>query len=113
MSYFIIVAILIQEMLRPNPATNQTGFCCSLSLSVFTRGKKASKSSARAQKTRRQSHLEGIHVHWVDEGVVVKSRHCGGKFTWCEINKTTALVTPAAAAAPDGPAAMLCACAAR
>lgn len=35
-SYFIIVTILRQEMLRPNPATNQTGFCCSISLSGFT-----------------------------------------------------------------------------
>lgn len=66
-------------MQRPNPATNQTGFCSSISQSsLYT--KNLLKTSVRREKTEQESHLEGIHVHWVGEGVAVKFRHCTVKF---------------------------------
>lgn len=68
-----------QEMRRPNPATDQTGFLAAAYLFQSLHGKKAAKTRFTRNKTSPQPHLEGVYVHWVDEGVAVKSRHLRNK----------------------------------
>lgn len=77
MSDFLKGTIPSQESLRPNPATNQTGFGYSVISFIRQDRNKNSLKTRLSHGTTYPPHLERVHVHWVDERVAVKPRHCG------------------------------------
>lgn len=78
----------ITETTKPSDQPNRFWLQRYLRSSLH-RNKNSLKTRLSHCKTTYPPHLERVHVHWVDERVAVKSRHCGEQFVVSEINKTT------------------------